>query len=240
MAVSDMVVEKPLIATGECQLFRASAVSDWKSDQVTLAIYSVTAEGKKTTDHARCIVKYASQDEWLKDFKRNAYLIRSRIHALKQGVDEGQSHKIKSGMAYKLFGSIVDYGSNYQGMREVVFDGAEHEATAQVQFQTSPEDGVFHFSPFWIDSLGHLAGFIMNASDGIDSKSTVFINHGWESMRCATKFTKEKTYQTYVKMQNIGGTTFAGDVYILEQDVVVGIYEGVKVKSPPQRTFDCM
>ncbi len=230
MAVSDMVVEKPLIATGKgAQLFRASASADWKSYQVTIYIYSVTAEGKKTTDHAHCVVNYASQDEWLKEFKRNAYLIQNRIHALKQGVDDGQSHKVKCGMAYKLFGAIVEYGPSYQGMQEVVLDSAQHEATARVQFQTIGEDGEFYFSPYWVDSLGHLAGFVMNANDGIDSKRTVFINHGWESMRCATKFSREKTYRTYVRMQNVGGTTFTGDVYIFDEDIVVAMYQGVKV-----------
>lgn len=230
MAVSDMLVEKPLIATGKGpQLFRASASADWKSRQVTMHIYSVTAEGRKTTDHAHCKINYASSSEWLKEFKRNAYLIRTQINTLKQSVDEGQSDKIKGGMAYKLFGAIVEYGSSYQGMQEVVLDSDQHEATARIKFQTTGEDGDFYFSPYWVDSLGHLAGFTMNANDKTDSKSTVFVNHGWEDMRCATTFSREKIYRSYVRMQNVGGTMFAGDVYILDEDTVVAIYQGVKV-----------
>lgn len=230
MAVSDMVVEKPLIATGKgAQLFRASASADWKSRQVTIQIYSVTAAGKKITDHANCKVNYANKDEWLKEWKRGAYLIRSRIDTLKHSVEDGQSHKLKSGMAYKLFGALVDYGQSYQGMQEVVLDSAQLEATARVEFQTTKKDGEFYFSPYWIDSLGHLAGFVMNANETIDSKSTVFVNHGWESMRCATRFSRDKTYRTYVRMQNVDGTMFAGDVYIFDEDTVVAIYQGVKV-----------
>ena len=230
MTVSDMVVEKPLIATGKGpQLFRASASADWKFHQVTIHIYSVTTDGKKVTDHANCMVKYASKDEWLKEWKRNAYLIRTRIDTLKQSVDDGQSHKIKCGMAYKLFGALVDYGLSYQGMQEVVLDSAQLEATARVKFRTTEKDGTFYLSPYWIDCLGHLAGFVMNANDGIDSKSSVFVNHGWESMRCATSFSQERAYQTYVRMQNVGGTMFAGDVYIFDEDTVVAIYQGVKV-----------
>ncbi|KAK4692542.1 hypothetical protein P7C71_g4683, partial [Lecanoromycetidae sp. Uapishka_2] len=239
MAVSDMVVEKPLIATGKgAQLFRASASADWKSRQVTIHIYSVTAEGKKTTDHAHCKVNFATTDEWLKEFKRNAYLIRNQISTLKRSVDDGQSDKIKGGLAYKLFGAIVEYGRSYQGMQEVVLDSAQHEATARIEFQTTEQDGDFYFSPYWVDSLGHLAGFTMNANDKTDSKSTVFINHGWEDMRCATRFSREKTYQTYVRMQNVGGTMFSGDVYIFEEDTVVAIYQGVKFQGVPRRALD--
>lgn len=230
MAVTDMVVAKPLIATGKgAQLFRATATADWKSRQVTIGIYSVTTTGKKIFDHATCKVDYANKDEWLKEWKRGAYLIKSRIDSLRHSVEDGQTHKLKSGMAYKLFGALVEYGPSYQGMQEVLLDSAQLEATARVELQTTKEDGEFYFSPYWIDSLGHLAGFVMNANDAIDSKQTVFVNHGWESMRCATSISRDKTYRTYVRMQNVEGTLFAGDLYIFDEDTVVAVNQGVKV-----------
>lgn len=130
-------------------------------------------------------------------------------------------------MAYKLFGALVDYDAKYRGMEEVTLDSAAYEATARVKFQTT--DGGFYLSPYWIDSLGHLAGFTMNANDAVDSKTQVFVNHGWESMRCATRFAAEKVYQTYVRMQNVGGTMFSGDVYIFEEDEIVAVFGGIKV-----------
>jgi naphtho-gamma-pyrone polyketide synthase len=139
------------------------------------------------------------------------------------------SDKIKRGMAYKLFGAVVEYGKSYQGMEEVILDSAAHEATARVKFQTTDKDGDFHFSPFWVDSFGHIAGFIMNANENNDPSLQVFINHGWDRMRCTTSFSPDKTYQTYNKMQNVGGTLFSGDTYILESGNVVAVFEGVKV-----------
>ena len=230
LEVSNMVVEKPLVAHGKgTQLFRASASADWKTNKVIIEIYSVTTEGKKTTKHAQCVVNFAKQDDWLRDFKRNAYLIESRLQALQQGVHDGQSHNVKHGLAYKLFSALVDYGPSFQGMREIVLDSAQLEATAKVEFQTTKEDGEFYLSPYWNDSLGSLAGFVMNANDGIDSLKTVFINHGWEAMRCATKFSRDKVYRTYVRMQNEGGTMFSGDVYIFDEDIVVALFQGIKV-----------
>ena len=230
MDVSSMVVVKPLIATGTGpQLFRASAVADWAKSRVEISIYSVTAQGKKQADHAHCTVQLGNHDEWRRDWKRNAYLIKSRIQGLHNGVDGGQSHKLKRGMVYKLFGALVDYGNSYQGMQEVVLDSSQLEATAQVAFQTTDKDGNFYFSPYCIDSLGHLAGFVMNANDGIDSKSQVFVNHGWESMRCVSRISHKNFYQTYVKMQIVEGTTYAGDTYIFDEDNIVAIFQGVKV-----------
>lgn len=70
----------------------------------------------------------------------------------------------------------------------------------------------------------------MNASDGVDSKHQVFVNHGWDSMRCAIRFSREKAYQNYVRMQNIGGTMYARYTYIFDGEDVVAIYQGVKVR----------
>ena len=55
-------------------------------------------------------------------------------------------------------------------MQEVIFDSEHLEATAKTNFQTTEKEENHYFSPYWIDSLGHLAGFVMNTDDGIESK----------------------------------------------------------------------
>ena len=227
-----MTINKALTLTeNKPQLFRASASADWSARRILINFYSVTANGTKMADHANCTVILEEIGDWLKEWRRDAYLIRSRIDSLEEDVDEGQSHKIKRGLAYKLFGALVDYGQCYQGMQEVLLNSPQLEATAKIRFQTTDKEENHYLSPYWIDSLGHLAGFVMNANDSIDSKHQVFINHGWDSMRCSTRFSREKTYQNYVRMQNIGGTMFAGDTYIFDGEDVVAIYQGVKVRQ---------
>lgn len=234
MDVSNMNIKKPLIASGNGpQLFRASASADWNARCVLINFYSVTTDGKKTADHANCIVNFEDTEGWLKEWRRNVYLIKSRIDSLEQDVKQGQTHKIKRGLAYKLFGALVDYGQCYQGMQEVTLNSAQLEATAKISFQTTEKEEDHYCSPCWIDSLGHLAGFVMNANDGVDSKRQVFINHGWDSMRCTTRFSREKTYQNYIRMQNIGGTMYAGDVYIFDGEELVAIFQGSKVRQLP-------
>lgn len=226
--VADMKVEKPLIAlpNSGTQLLCASASADWLSKVVSIAFYSNDAQGRETA-HATCQVRITANQTWLQDWARSSYLVRSRVASLHKCVDEGEAHKMKRGIVYKLFASLVDYDSKYQGMQEVVLDSSELEATAKVSFQA--EDEGFYFNPCWIDSLGHIAGFIMNGNDNVQSKSQVFVNHGWDAMRCATKFTKGKTYQSYNKMQLANGTMYVGDTYILEEGKIVAIFEGVKV-----------
>jgi naphtho-gamma-pyrone polyketide synthase len=232
--VCDMTVPKPLIAknSGVPQPFRAEATATWEEKVAKVQIYSVTTEGKKIADHASCTVRFSDRATWQQEWTRNNYLIKRSIERLIQSAADGESHKLGRGMVYKLFGALVDYDNNYKSMEEVILDSEQFEATARVKFQA--KQGNFHRNPFWIDSLGHLSGFVMNANDATDSRNQVYVNHGWDSMRCAKKFSEDTTYRTYVRMQHWQNTIYAGDVYIFEGDEIIAVYGGVKVCYSPQ------
>jgi naphtho-gamma-pyrone polyketide synthase len=222
-----MNAQKPLIAKDEgVQLFRASMRADWTTRTAAMNLYSVNSAGKKMTDHASCVVQFADVNIWAQEWQRNTYLIQRSIKSLHRGVDDGENHRIHSGMGYKLFASLVEYDRNYKGMQEIILDSEQYEATASVRFQAPATN--FHRNPFWIDSLGQLTGFTVNANDAT-SKDFVYVNHGWKSMRCLRKFSAESQYRTYVKMQPIGDGVYAGDLYVLEEGVIIAVYEQVKV-----------
>lgn len=223
-----MTVPKPLIAkaSGE-QLFRVSATANWAEKSASVQVFSVKPDGTKVIDHATCLVKLFDCRNSELEWKRIAYLIKRSIDRLQESADKGGSHRMTRGMVYKLFGALVDYDVNYKSIEEVILDSENYEATALVKFQAPP--GNFHRNPFWIDSLGHLSGFVMNANDATDSKNQVFVNHGWDSMRCLKAFSADVTYRTYVRMQPWQNSIWAGDVYIFDGDDIVAVYGGIKV-----------
>ncbi|KAL3473670.1 hypothetical protein BJX99DRAFT_261073 [Aspergillus californicus] len=236
--VAEMRIQNAFVSRldRDSQLFHAVASANWKKHTILFQIYSVSNEGKKLADHAFFTVYITPEQHWMQEWKRNAYLIRSRIRALYESVEEGNSHKIKRSLAYHLFGAIVDYGNRYQGMQEVILDAEQREATSRVCFQTG-SDG-FVFNPCWVDSLGHIAGFIMNASDLSTSKSRVFINHGWDRMRWAVTFEEGRQYEVYNRMQLDSGTTYVGDTYIFDGEDLVGVFEGICFQGVPRRVLD--
>ncbi|KAI1276423.1 hypothetical protein F5Y07DRAFT_399418 [Xylaria sp. FL0933] len=86
-------------------------------------------------------------------------------------------------MVYKLFSTFVNYDEPYRGMQEVYLDSKMQEASAK------------------IDSLAHISGFVLNGTE-LTPADTVYISHGWKSMRIATtKLSAAKTYLTYVHMK---------------------------------------
>ncbi|KAL8723506.1 MAG: hypothetical protein Q9225_000239 [Loekoesia sp. 1 TL-2023] len=239
MNVCNMEVSKPFIAetkAPKAQIIRLSATLHLANNKADLVFSS--GSGKSIVEHAKCHVEYGSGATWLQEWLRNSYLIKGRIEGLKKAAGAGTAHRMLRGMAYKLFASFVDYDQKYRGMEEVILDSPELEATSHVVFQTTQKDGDFVCSPYWIDSVAHLAGFIVNANDALDSSQQVYISHGWESMRFAEPLQATKTYRSYVKMQPAGTNMVSGDVYILDGDKIIGLVGALKFQCIPRQLLN--
>ncbi|CAJ0552555.1 Ff.00g006330.m01.CDS01 [Fusarium sp. VM40] len=239
--VCNMLVEKALIVqTANAQFIRASLSVDWKLLQGDMELYSVDSQGKQTTRHATCNIRFQLPEVWQQDWRRNKYLIQRSIKNLLQGLEEETTHRVRRGMAYKMFSSVVKYGPGYQGMQEVVFDSEGLEATAKVRLQ--PVEGGFVLNPFWCDSFGHLTGFVMHSNDVLDLSEHAYINQGWQFMRCAETFSADAEYRTYVKMQRVGkdDSSYSGDVYVFREGDIIAMYGGVTFNRVSKRVLDML
>ncbi len=234
MNVANMEVIKPLIAKvdGSSQILKLTATIDTARNTAKL-LFSSGSE-RATAEHAHCTVTFSEKAGWLTEWERTTYLIQSRIDWLQDAEKSGKASKIGRGLAYKLFAALVDYDPKYRGMEEVTLSSENMEATSKVSFQTKPTDGTFMCSPYWIDSVAHISGFIVNGSDAVDSKNQVYVSHGWESLRVAEPFSQEKTYRSYVKMQAAGGKMLAGDVYVFDGNRVIAVVGGLKFQCIPR------
>ncbi|KAF2664950.1 polyketide synthase 1 [Microthyrium microscopicum] len=225
--VADMEVTKPFVADLDApeQIMKVTAHKESNSDVVHVS-YTSLHDGE-SIDHAHCIVRYGDSKEWMSQWSRQKYLIQDRIMRLKDG-DEDLIHQLHRRMVYKLFSALVTYSDRYRGISKAYLNSAMFEAAASVRFQTSGSEDKYFCSPYWIDSLLHLSGFVLNGSDST-ADDAVYISHGWQSLRLPTKLDEDKTYTTYVRMQPVGSdTVMAGDVYIFDGDTIIGLCCGLK------------
>lgn len=144
---------------------------------------------------------------------------------------QGKAHRILKSMVYKLFSSLVLYEEPYRGIQEVFMGSDMMEATARVQLAPSQDGEDFYCNPHWIDSLGHLSGFVLNGSDTTPD-DTVYISNGWQSMRFLRPLMAGKVYQTYVRMRPTGDRRIMiGDVRVFSDGEMIGIFHGVKFQG---------
>ncbi|KAH8804520.1 putative polyketide synthase [Xylogone sp. PMI_703] len=238
MDARHLEIIKPLIAKGrdskEPQLVRITATAEKPLKSVKISYNSVSRDGKLGELHATCTVEYGDTKTWIENWSRLAYLFRSRIDVLIQGGAIGKFTKLTRGPIYDAFSALVHYDKKYHGMKEVIFNGKTFEATSLIEFQATERDGDFETSPYWIDNVAHLSGFVLNGNDAVDSAKTVYISHGWESLQVAQPLSANKSYRNYVKMHSGSKQTMVGDVYVFEGDNMIALVAGVKFQAIPR------
>jgi iterative type I PKS product template protein len=238
----NMEVFKPLILKDtktETRVLEISVEADLNQNQAQLRFLTVDNASNQSTLHATCMVAYEDKAAWIAGWDSMRYLIEGRIETLKDRLAKNHADKLSRKLAYKLFSSFVDYKPAYQGMEEVIVDGSSFEATSCVKFQTQDKDESFFCCPYWIDSLAHLSGFVLNGSGAVDTNQFVYISHGWKALQFAVPLERNKTYHAYVKMQKTAESNMmAGDVYIFENNVIIGICIAIKFQRIPRTVLN--
>lgn len=242
MNATSMAVPVPVmiknVSKPESQILQLEASVNLAHQKATVSISSPAKNDAGSTVHATCILKYESAPMWLSETQRNAFLIQDRMEMLWNKMEAGQAHRILRGMAYNLFSATVQCRDRFRGMKQVILDSAHSEATSVVEFQAGSNDGSFHTSPYFIDSVAHLPRFIMNASDGAGTEDSAFISHGWESMRFTRRLESGKIHHAHVKMRPCRKNMMAGDVHVFENEDIVGNIGGLEFQRIPRKLMN--
>ena len=238
MNVRQLEIIKPLIAKGhdakEHRVVRTTATAERPLKLVRFSCNSTSRDASIGDLHASCVVEYGDAKSWFEDWSRFAYLFRSRIDVLAQGAESGKYKKVGRMQAYEAFSSLVRYDDKYHGMKEVVLDSRNFEATSLLEFRVTESDGDFEANPYWIDNIAHLSGFVLNGSDAVDSKRQVYISHGWESLQMISPLSAHKSYRNHVKMHRGSKQTMIGDVYVFDGEDMVALVGGIRFQAIPR------
>ncbi len=196
---------------------------------------NVAGDGSASDPFATCRILYGHAKEWLSSWTPLTHLIQGRIESLEHLAAEGLANRFSHKMAYTLFAqNLVDYADKYRGMQAVVMN--EFEAFADVTLKQVQNNGSYTVPPYFIDSVAHLAGFIMNVSDASDTANTFCVTPGWDSMRISRPLIAGQKYRSYVKMipTSEDPSVYLGDVYIMQDGVIIAMVGGIKFRRYPR------
>ncbi|KAK4248222.1 hypothetical protein C7999DRAFT_31275 [Corynascus novoguineensis] len=238
MNIANLEVLKGLVAqknTDSPQLIQVSAtVDDISLGTAHLKWHNVSVQGEVDEPFASADLHFGVAADWLRSWVPMIHLIQGRIQELERLAESGIANRLSHNMAYLLFANnLVDYAEKYRGMQSVVMHGLE--AFADVQL-TTEKGGIWTVPPYFIDSVAHLAGFVMNVSDVNDVKNNFCVTPGWGSMRFAKPLVAGQRYRSYVKMIPTAEdpNIYLGDVYILQDSVIIGMVGAIKFRQYPR------
>ncbi|KAL6883098.1 polyketide synthase [Trichoderma longibrachiatum] len=237
------------------QFIQAEGVLDLSTRQTCIALYTSTADGSRKTEKpfATATVCYEDVQTWKAEWQMASHLVASRAESLWTAAGDdtsgaGRVSSLSQGVVYQLFANVVDYSSRYRGMQRVALAEETQEATADITLDID-RHGTWHTPPHWIDSTFQLAGFVMNAfgvqgmgGDAASSRDFFWITPGWRHFRLAEKLEPGVAYCNYVRMFPVQGEpgAYAGDIYLLRGETVVGVCAGIKFKRVPRSLMPVM
>ncbi|KAI3545136.1 beta-ketoacyl synthase domain-containing protein [Colletotrichum abscissum] len=240
--VANLKVVKGLVVqtdTSRPQLIRVTASTSNIANGINMQWHNTNINGAAEPEpFATATVLSGDADEYLRSWVPITHLVESRIETLQDMARRGQATQFSSKMAYSLFASsLVNYADKYRGMRSVVMH--EFEAFADVQL-TTEKGGIWTVPPYFIDSVAHLAGFVMNVTDAHDTAGNFCVTPGWQSMILAKRLEPGVLYRSYVKMIPSREDTgvFRGDVYIMRGREIVGMVGGIQFRRYPRILLD--
>jgi monodictyphenone polyketide synthase len=238
MNMANLVVLRGLVAqknTKMPQYIRVTiSTADIYTNVAELTWQNVLNNGTADEPFASANIYYGDSSEWLKSWIPSTHLVQGRIEALESLAENGIANRFNHNMAYLLFANnLVDYAEKYRGMQSVVLH--ELEAFADIKL-TTEKSGTWTIPPYFIDSVAHLAGFVMNVSDAIDTKANYGVTPGWRSLQFAKPLVAGAKYRSYVKMiqSDEDPTVYFGDVYIMQDGVIIGMCGGIQFRCYPR------
>lgn len=241
MEVYNMSVREGIVAqknTSVPQMIQVSiSTPNIDSGVASLKWHNLTPDASALADEEPIVtaqIRYGSSSDNLVSWMPMTHLVQSRIDFLQDLAEKGIANRLSHSMAYLLFSNnLVHYSDEYRGMQSVVMH--ELEGFAEVTLKTK-SSGVWTVPPCFIDSVAHLAGFIMNVSDAIDTRTNFCVTPGCSSLRIARPLVAGATYQSYVKMIPTAEdpTVYLGDVYILQESEIIGLVRAIKFRRYPR------
>ncbi|KAH1487245.1 hypothetical protein LV164_007856 [Aspergillus fumigatus] len=242
MNLSDLEVLHAQVALekkGSVQPLVLKAHLNLSTSSMSLAWFNASAETGECAaeSFATCVVRFEDPAAWTREWDRLSHLVLGRIEALEQRAVEGKASKLSKPLAYALFKNVVDYADRYRGMDQVVL--YEHEAVAEVTL-VAERHGTWHTPPHWIDSVSHLAGLVMNGSNASNTRDYFYVTPGCSSFRLLNPLKAGGKYRSYVRMFPLPeeANMYAGDVYILEGEQIVGMVGQIRFRRVPRLLMD--
>jgi monodictyphenone polyketide synthase len=238
MNLVNLVVHKGLVAQKHSktpQLFRVSAETvAGQPSMAKLQWQNVSPDGTLEEPFADANIHYESANVWLDSWSSITHLVQGRVESLELMAREGAATRFFKDTAYWMFAkSLVDYSSKYRGMQSVILNGME--AVADVVLDTNLA-GSWTIPPHFIDSVFHIAGFIMNVSDAVDNTANFCVTPGWQSLRLARPLVPGGRYKSYTKMIPTAQdpTVYLGDVYVLQDGAIIGMMGSIQFRRYPR------
>lgn len=143
-------------------------------------------------------------------------------------------------LVYKLFASLVDYAPIYQSIEDLYVAAVFEDAVAKIRLQSTVGLGTFTCSPFAVDALIHLAGFMLNA-DLNKPPNDLHIANRLGNLHILGELTAGEEYTCYASIRERSQKNVTVcDVYVFTTDDLVALCTDIRFQRMDRDIFATM
>lgn len=210
------------------------AALDTKTNVVSIHFKGLKSPKATAVEYGSAVMHLAQDySSTRREWSRIQPLVKARVQTLNSAIRPREVHALDTALFYKVFSEIVDYSPPYHAVQEAVIAADFHDAAATLQLTPTAEHGSFISSPFAVDALVHVAGFLLNA-DVRRAKNEVHIANHIGSLRIVGDISSPGPYHVYatVREQDSKTGTSLCDVYATDsRDNLVSICTDICFKK---------
>ncbi|KFY18969.1 hypothetical protein V491_04641, partial [Pseudogymnoascus sp. VKM F-3775] len=235
--LADLSMLSPLVLrehdTELPQVF-VEGVLDQSTDIVSVRFLSRKEGVANPVEYGSCVIRLNQPDKPITQaWSRMQPLVKARVRSLDEALRPRQVHAMDKTLFYKVFSEIVDYSEPFHAVDEATVAVGFQDAVMTLDLAARPELGTFTCSPFAIDALVHIAGFLLNA-DVHKPKNEVHIANHIGSLRILGDISSTGPFRAYTTVREQDAKTGISmcDVYLTNgQDKLVALCTDICFKK---------
>lgn len=222
LAIRNVSLKRPLtrdLVGSEGELLTTVVAENSTSD--SLQILWKSSSANNSYDMGSCVVTVCDAQSLQADWDRMSYFVRARMNELIKIVKNGYGHRMLPGILYALFANTVEYHPDFKCIKEAFISSNFEEGVAEVVLPIHPNGSQFYSSPYWGESLVHLAGFLVNANPDRPGANTTFMMDSFDSFEQTVDLEPGQAYLTYVRVSQRDKNNTCCDVYVFDSEKLV-------------------
>lgn len=221
LVIQDLNVTRPVTEKhidSKAELITAAVMESSSTD--TIAISFGILEHDQNSGIGACELKICTPADLRAVWGKSSFYIKARMEDLITDAKSGQGHRLQQDILYALFSDTVEYDVPFRGIKEAFISRDFGEAAAKVVLQNDPPGTRFTASPYWIDSLVQLPGFLINGNPN-RPKTVTFMLASFDSYEQTAEVKPGKPYFTYVRISQRKKDTVYCDAFVFDEGELI-------------------
>ncbi|TLD11092.1 hypothetical protein PgNI_05168 [Pyricularia grisea] len=159
--------------------------------------------------------------------------------AVVEAAKSGRGQRLTPAFFYSIFAQTVSYSPAFQRIVDVYLSPDMTEGVAEVVLGPTPDSCTFTLNPYWVDSLTHLAGFLVNG-DPAKPPGTMFMMNTYDSFNIVEPLEPGVAYTVYTRIVRKEKKSSVVNVYVFREERLVMQNLGLHLQQIPTSLITSM